>query len=231
MLLAAVGFVLLIACVNVANLLLARSSARARAQEFGVRLALGASRGRIVRQILTESTLLALAGGTLGLVLAAWGTHAALSLVPQALPRASHIHLSPPVLAFSFLISFATGILFGLIPAWKVAAQPPQTALREGGRTVHGSRHRTQDWLVVFEMAAAVVLLAGAGLTLRSLFALSHTDPGFDPNGVLRSALPRPIPPPSTIPSEPAPTSAASTSNSAASPASPPSLSPTAACP
>ena len=190
MLLAAVGFVLLIACVNVANLLLARSSARA--QEFGVRLALGASRGRIVRQILTESTLLALAGGTLGLVLAAWGTHAALSLVPQALPRASHIHLSPPVLAFSFLISFATGILFGLIPAWKVAAQPPQTILREGGRTVHGSRHRTQDWLVVFEMAAAVVLLAGAGLTLRSLFALSHTDPGFDPNGVLRFSVAAP---------------------------------------
>jgi predicted permease len=93
------------------------------------------------------------------------------------------------VLAFSFAISFGVGILFGLLPAWRIAAQPPQTTLREGGRTVHGSRHRTQDWLVIFEMAAAVVLLAGAGLTLRSLFALSHTDPGFDPNGVLRFSV------------------------------------------
>jgi predicted permease len=190
MLLAAVGFVLLIACVNVANLLLARSSVRA--QEFGVRLALGASPQRIIRQILTESTLLAVAGGMLGLALAAWGTRAALSVVPQALPRASHIHLSPTVLVFSFLLSFAVGIVFGLIPAWRVAAQPPQTTLRESGRTVRGSRHRTQDWLVAFEMAAAVVLLAGAGLTLRSLFALSHTDPGFDPNGVLRFSIAAP---------------------------------------
>ena len=131
-LLAAVGFVLLIACSNVANLVLARSSARA--QEFGVRLALGASRRRIIRQILTESTLLALAGGALGLALAAAGTRAALRLVPAALPRAEHIHLSPLVLGFTFLISCAAGFLFGLIPAFRVAAQHPQSTLREGDR-------------------------------------------------------------------------------------------------
>jgi len=182
-LLAAVAFVLLIACANVANLLLARSTVRA--QEFGVRLALGASRHRIVRQVLTESTLLALAGGTLGLGLAAWGTRAAVSLAPGALPRAAQIHLSPVVLGLTFLISFAVGILFGLFPALAITLRAPQNTLREGGRTVHGSRHRTQDSLVVFEVAAAVVLLAGAGLMIRSLAGLSHTDPGFEPKGVL----------------------------------------------
>lgn len=186
-LLAAVGFVLLIACCNVANLLLARSGARA--QEFGVRLALGASRGRILRQVLTESTLLALAGGALGIGLAAAGIRAAVRLVPDALPRATHIQLSPGVLAFTFLVSFAVGVLFGLFPAWRVAGQQPQSALRESSRTVHGARHRAQDWLVVFEMAAALVLLAAAGLTVRSLLAISHTSPGFDPNGVLRFSV------------------------------------------
>ena len=186
-LLAAVGFVLLIACVNVANLLLARSSARS--QEFAVRLALGASRQRIIRQLLTESTLLALAGGSLGLLLAGLGTRSALKLVPAALPRTSQIHLSPLVLCFTFLISFLVGILFGLLPAWRVAAQQPQNTLREGGRGVRGTRHRAQDWLVIFEMAAALVLLAGAGLVIRSLAALSRTDPGFQPKGILTFSL------------------------------------------
>ncbi len=187
-LLAAVGFVLLVACSNVANLLLARSSSRA--QEFGVRIALGAGRSRIVCQILTESTALALAGGALALVLAAWGTRAAVALAPDTLPRASHIQLSPAVLCFTFGVSFVVGIVFGLIPAWKIAAQQPQSALRDAGsRTVHGSRHRTQDVLVIFQMAAALVLLAGAGLMVRSLFALYHTSPGFDPNGVLRFSV------------------------------------------
>ena len=181
-LLGAVGFVLLIACVNVANLLLARSNARA--QEFAVRSALGAGRMRIVRQLITESTMLALAGGALGLLLASWGTRAALKLVPVALPRASHIHLSAPVLCFTLLVSLAVGILFGLLPAWKAARRSLQDTLKEGGRGASGTRHRTQDSLVVFEMAMALVLLAGAGLMIRSMVALSRVDPGFDPRGV-----------------------------------------------
>jgi predicted permease len=197
-LLGAVGFVLLIACVNVANLLLARSNARG--QEFAVRLALGASRTRIIRQLLTESTLLALAGGALGLLLAAWGTGAALKLVPAALPRASQIHLSPLVLCFTFLISFAVGIFFGMLPAWRVAAQQPQNTLREGGRGTSGTRHRAQDWLVIFEMAAALVLLAGAGLMIRSLVALSRTDPGFQPKGILTFSLSAPYSPATASP-------------------------------
>ena len=181
-LLGAVGFVLLIACVNVANLLLARSSART--QEFAIRAALGASRMRIVRQLLTESILLALAGGTLGLLLAGWGTRVLMKMVPVPMPHASTIHLSLPVLAFTLLVSLAVGILFGLLPAWKVAHQKLQDTLKEGSRSVSGSRHRTQDILVVFETAMALVLLAGAGLMIRSMIALSSVDPGFDPNGV-----------------------------------------------
>jgi predicted permease len=189
-LLGAVGFVLLIACVNVANLLLARSSARA--QEFAVRSALGAGRTRIVRQLLTESTMLALAGGALGLFLASWGTQAAIKLVPVALPRASHIHLSASVLCFTFLVSLAVGILFGLLPAWRASRQKLYETLKEGSRSVSGSRHRTQDLLVVFETAMALVLLAGAGLMIRSMIALSRVDPGFDPHGVTTFSLAAP---------------------------------------
>jgi predicted permease len=178
-LLGAVGFVLLIACMNVANLLLARSSART--QEFAIRSALGAGRIRIVRQMLTESTILALAGGALGLLLASWGTHAIVKLVPVALPRASHIHLSVPVLCFTFAVSLGVGILFGLLPAWKVSRQKLQDTLKEGSRSVSGTRHRTRDLLVVFEIAMALVLLVGAGLMIRSMIALSRVDPGFDP--------------------------------------------------
>ncbi|MGC2638143.1 MAG: ABC transporter permease, partial [Acidobacteriaceae bacterium] len=135
-------------------------------------------------------TLLALAGGVLGLGLAALGARAAVALVPEALPRSSDIHLSLPVLGFALLTSLLVGILFGVLPAWKIAAQHPQSALRESGsRTVHGSRHRTQDALVIFQMAAALVLLAGAGLMIRSLLTLGHTSPGFDPHGVLRFSV------------------------------------------
>jgi predicted permease len=189
-LLGAVGFVLLIACVNVANLLLARSSARA--QEFAVRSALGASRMRIVRQLLTESTLLALAGGALGLFLASWGTRAVLKLVPVPMPHASDIHLSVPVLCFTLLVSLAVGIFFGLLPAWKVSRQKLQDTLKEGSRSVSGSRHRTQDLLVIVETALALVLLAGAGLMIRSMVALSRVDPGFHPNGVTTFSLAAP---------------------------------------
>jgi len=189
-LLGSVGFVLLIACVNVANLLLARSTART--QEFAIRSALGAGRMRIVRQLLTESTILALAGGALGLLLASWGTHAVLKLAPMRLPRASHIHLSLPVLCFTLVISLAVGILFGLLPAWKVSRPKLQDTLKEGGRGVSGTHHRTQDLLVVFEMAMALVLLAGAGLMIRSMIALSRVDPGFDPQGVTTFSLAAP---------------------------------------
>ncbi|MGA3048320.1 MAG: ABC transporter permease [Terracidiphilus sp.] len=189
-LLGAVGFVLLIACMNVANLLLARSSART--QEFAIRSALGAGRIRIVRQMLTESTILALAGGALGLLLASWGTHAIVKLVPVALPRASHIHLSVPVLCFTFAVSLGVGILFGLLPAWKVSRQKLQDTLKEGSRSVSGTRHRTRDLLVVFEIAMALVLLVGAGLMIRSMIALSRVDPGFDPNGVTTFSLAAP---------------------------------------
>ena len=189
-LLAAVGFVLLIACVNVANLLLARSNARA--QEFAVRIALGAGRVRVVRQLLTESTMLALSGGALGLALASWGTRAALKLAPRGLPRASEIHLSIPVLAFTLLLSLAAGILFGLLPALRISRENLQDTLKEGGRGPTGARQGTQRALVVFEMATALVLLSGAGLMIRSMVALSKVDTGFQPHGVLTVSLAAP---------------------------------------
>jgi predicted permease len=191
-LLGAVGFVLLIACVNVANLLLAKSSTRE--QEFAVRFALGASRMRIVRQLLTESAMLALAGGALGLALAAWGTRAALALAPTTLPRASEVHLSATVLWFTLLISLGSGILFGLLPALKISRQRVNDALKEGGRGINSSRHQGQNALVVLEMALALVLLTGAGLMMRSLVELSRVNAGFDPHSVLTLSL---APPPS----------------------------------
>ncbi len=182
-LLAAVGFVLLIACVNVANLLLARSTSRTR--EFAVRAALGASQGRVVRQLLTESILLALAGGSLGLLLAAWGTRAALGVLPAALPRAEQVGLDAHVLIFTAVISLLAGILFGLTPALKTSQPDLHETLKQGGRGASGTRHRTQNIFVVVEMALALVLLTGAGLTIRSLAKLWSVDPGFNPHNVL----------------------------------------------
>lgn len=186
-LLGAVGCVLLIACVNVANLLLARSIGRAR--EFAIRAALGASRARVVRQLLTESVLLALAGGLLGLLLAAWGTHAALRLLPAALPRAEEIGLDAHVLIFTTAISLLAGILFGLAPALKVSQPNLHETLKEGGRGASGTRHRTQGVFVVVETALALVLLIGAGLMIRSLVELWNVDPGFNPHNVLSFGL------------------------------------------
>ncbi|MGD0570589.1 MAG: ABC transporter permease [Candidatus Sulfotelmatobacter sp.] len=186
-LLAAVGFVLLIACVNVANLLLARSTGRAR--EFAVRAALGASQGRVVRQLLTESVLLGLAGGSLGLLLAAWGTHAALGVLPAALPRAEQVGLDARVLIFTAGISLLVGVLFGLMPALSTSHPDLQETLKQGGRGSSGARHRTQSVFVVAEMALAVVLLVGAGLTIRSLAKLWSVDPGFNPHNVLTFGL------------------------------------------
>ncbi len=182
-LLAAVGFVLLIACANVANLLLARSTARTR--EFAVRSALGASSGRVVRQLLTESILLSLAGGALGLLIAAWGTEAAIKLLPEALPRAADIHLDGRVLLFTLAASVLAGILFGLAPAFKAARAGVQETLKEGGRSGSCARHRTQGVLVALEMALAMVLLVGAGLMIRSLSNLWRSDPGFAPRNVV----------------------------------------------
>ena len=179
----AVGFVLLIACVNIANLLLARATGRTR--EFAVRAALGATQGRVVRQLLTESVLLSLGGGGLGLLLAAWGTRAALGGLPTALPRAEQVGLDPNVLLFTAGISLLSGILFGLTPALKTSQPDLHETLKQGGRGASGVQHRTLGVFVVVEMALALVLLVGAGLTIRSLTKLWSVDPGFNPHNVL----------------------------------------------
>jgi predicted permease len=182
-LLAAVNFVLLIACVNVANLLLARSTGRGR--EFAIRAALGAGQSRIARQLLTESVLLAMAGGALGLLLASWGTRAALAALPSALPRANDVRSDPRVLLFTLLISLLAGILFGLAPAIRTSRPDLQETLKEGGRGPSGMRYRTHNIFVVVEMALAVVLLIGTGLTIRTLVSLWSVNPGFDSHNVL----------------------------------------------
>jgi predicted permease len=187
LLLGAVGFVLLIACVNVSNLLLARATGRAR--EFAVRAALGAGQWRLLRQLLTESMLLALVGGGLGLLLAAWGTQAALGVLPTALPRAHEVGLDGRVLLFTLAVSLLTGILAGLAPALKVSQRRLAETLKEGGRGAGGGRHRAQGALVAVEMALALVLLVGAGLMIRTLGALWRVDPGFRPDNVLTFGL------------------------------------------
>ena len=179
----AVGFVLLIACVNVANLMLARASARAR--EFAVRTALGASRMRLLRQLLTESVLLSIAGGGLGLLLAAWGTRAALQRLPPGLPRAGEIGMDWRVLLFTIAVALGCGIFFGIAPALKGTRVSVHEALKEGGRGGSGSRHRAQGMFVVAELALALVLLISAGLMIRSLQALWNVNPGFASHNVL----------------------------------------------
>jgi putative ABC transport system permease protein len=186
-LLGAVGFVLLIACVNVANLQLARATTRAR--EFAIRAALGASQSRVIRQLLTESVLLGLAGGALGLVLAAWGTQAALKVLPETLPRAQDVGVDGRVLIFTLVASVVAGVLFGLAPALKIARPNLQETLKESGRGASGTRHRAQGIFVVVEMAMALVLLIGAGLMIRSLLDLWNVNPGFNPQGVLTFAV------------------------------------------
>ena len=182
LLLGAVGFVLLIACVNVSNLLLARSTGRTR--EFAIRTALGAGRWRLIRQSLTESLLLALTGGTLGLIVAGWGTQAALAALPTTVPRAAEVGLDRRVLLFTVVISLLTGILAGLAPALKTSGWRLSETLKEGGRAASGGHGRAQGLLVAVEMALALVLLIGAGLMIRSLSALWNVDPGFRPDNV-----------------------------------------------
>jgi hypothetical protein len=162
LLLGAVGFVLLIACVNVANLLLARAAVRSR--ELAIRLALGASVPRLLRQLLTESVLLAFAGGALGLGAAAWGTRALVHALPANLPRVDEIGIDLRVLLFTIVLSLLAGLLFGLVPALKAARPNLQDTLKEGGRGASNARHRAQGVFVVLQTAMALVLLVGAGL-------------------------------------------------------------------
>lgn len=187
MLLGAVGFVLLIACVNVGNLMLARASGRAR--EFAIRAALGASWWRLVRQSLTESLLLAFAGGALGLFVANWATHAALSLLPTTLPRAHEVRIDYRVLLFALGISLLSGILAGLAPALRTSKSRFSSALKESGRGNIGVRSRAQTTLVAVEVALAVVLLIGGGLMIRSLRALWNIDPGFRSDDLMTFGL------------------------------------------
>jgi predicted permease len=183
LLLGAVSMVLLIACANVANLLLARSAARAR--EFSIRAALGAGRGRIVRQLVTESVLLSILGGVLGLLSAQWGLNAASAMLAADLPRSDNIHVNVSVLFFLLGLSIVVGILFGLGPALKSSRTDLQPSLKEGGRGSTGGHRRTQNGLVIVQVALTLVLLVGAGLLFRTIQHLWKADLGFESQNVL----------------------------------------------
>jgi predicted permease len=188
-LLGAVGFLLLIACVNAANLLLARASARVR--EIAVRSALGAARGRIVRQLLTESLVIAGAAAALGTLLAVGGVRALVASLPSGFPRAAEIRLDSTVFAFTLLVALATGLIFGLVPALTASRTDLQQGLREGGRNTTGGTRQLQlrNFLVAGETGLACVLLIAAGLMLHSFVNLLRNDPGFRPEHVLTASL------------------------------------------
>jgi putative ABC transport system permease protein len=188
-LLGAVGFVLLIACVNVANLLLARAAARE--SEMAVRTALGAGRRRLVRQLLTESIIIGVAGGALGLLLAVWGVELLVGLEPQGVPRLKEVSVDGTVMAFTAMLAVLTGLLFGIVPAFQATRAAVSDSLKEAGRGAITSRSgaRVRGALVVAEMALAVTLLAGAGLLIRSFATLAAVDPGFEVENALTFEL------------------------------------------
>ncbi len=187
--LGAVGCVLLIACVNVANLLLARATARYK--EIAVRSALGANRGRIIRQLLTESLMLSLVGGCLGLLLAWWGTEMLIKMIPEDVPRLAEINLDRWVFGFTVLVSALTGIIFGLAPALQASKVELTEAMKEGGRASGsgGGRSRMRNALVVAEIAVAIVVLVSAGLLLKSFRKLQQVDLGYDTKNVLTASV------------------------------------------
>ena len=187
-LLGAVGMVLLIACANVAHLSLARASSRVK--EMAVRAALGAGRARLVRQMLSESLLLAIAGGLAGVVLTWWGTHALTALGPKELPRATEIRIDMPVLWFALAVSISAGLLFGVAPALRASRVDPNESLKDVGRSTEGrARFAYRNLLVTVELALAFVLVMGAGLLSKSLVRLLNVDPGYDPHNVLTAGV------------------------------------------
>ncbi len=189
LLLGAVSFVLLIACANVANLLLASSASRQK--EIAIRTALGASRGRVVQQLLTESTILAVAGGTLGLLLALWGVDLIRTLLPQDFPRLAEINVDWYVLGFTLALSLFTALLFGLAPALQISRTDVRESLKESGRGASSGKrlNRMRSLLIVGEVALSVVLLTGAGLLFRSFLLLQSVNAGFNPQQVLSIRL------------------------------------------
>ncbi len=192
-LLGTVGFVLLIACSNVANLMLVRAEGRTR--ESGIRLALGSGRGRLIQQAMTESVVLSLIGGAAGVLLAVLGTRVLVSMAPASIPRLGEIGVSGAALLFTTIVSVAAGLLFGFFPAMRSGSRGSIAALRDGGRsaTAGRERHRLRGALVVTQVALALVLLVGSGLMVRSFQELRSVDPGFQAEGLLTFSL-RPLP-------------------------------------